>query len=189
VNSLSTQVRLCREGDAAATEELARRATRLALRTAAAILASRDEGSDVAQDVAVDVLGSLGRLRDPEAFDAWVHRITVRHALRWSKRRRAAQRREAPFALLAEAAEPGAGAPDRDVVLATRQALGPALASLPPKQRVAVALRYVHDLSDAEIAAALRCRPGTVHSLLSRARRALREDAQLAELAPAFGGG
>ena len=160
-----------------------------ALRTAAALLESREEAGDVAQDVAVDVLRSLGKLRDPEALDAWVHRITVRHALRLLKRRRA-RRFETPLALLPEAAEPALSeGVDRETILATRQALAAALATLPPKQRVALALRYVHDLPDAEIAAALGCRLGSVHALLSRARATLRHDPQLAELALAFEGG
>ena len=175
--------------DPTETEALARRATTLALRTAAAILPSREEASDVAQDVAVDVLRSLGKLRDPTAFDAWVHKITVRHALRHLKRRRAIGRTETPIALLDGAAEPATpqGA-NRDAIVAARQVLAAALASLPPKQRLALALRYVHDLRDAEIAAALGCRTGTVHSLLSRARSSLRRDSQLAELLPAFEG-
>jgi len=171
-------------------EVAAQRATRLALRTSAAILESREEAGDVAQEVAVDVLRSLSKLRDQRAFDAWVHRITVRHALRRLKRRRAVQRIEVPIALLPEGAEPPApDDPDRDALLAVRRALAAALAELPPKQRIALALRYVHDLSDAEIAAALDCRTGTVHALLSRGRRALRNDTQLAELALAFKGG
>jgi RNA polymerase sigma factor (sigma-70 family) len=187
---LAAQVKLFRAGDATAAEALARRATRLALRTAAAIVASREEATDVAQDVAVDVLCSLRRLRDPDAFDAWVHRITVRHALRRLRRRRGREGAEIPLALLPESAEPiSMPGPDRDAILAARQALRVALASLPPKQRIAMALRYVHDLPDAAIADALGCRAGTVHSLLSRARASLRDDTQLAELALAMEGG
>lgn len=172
------------------SEELARSATRLALRTAAAVVGSREEASDIAQDVAVDVLRSLHKLRDPNAFDAWVHRITVRHALRHLKKRRSASAIETPLALLADAEQPPAPEElDRDTVLAARGVLAAALAELPPKQRLALALRYVHDLPDAEIAAALNCRPGTVHALLSRGRGALRQDKQLAELALAFKGG
>lgn len=174
----------------AEVEELARRATRLALRTAAAILESREEAGDVAQDVAVDVLRSLEKLRDPAAFDAWVHRITVRHTLRRIRRRRGARRAELPLALLLEAEEPAAPeGTDRDAILAARHALAIALSALPPKQRIALALRYVHDLPDAEIAAALGCRPGTVHALLSRGRKKLRNDPRLAELALGFEGG
>jgi DNA-directed RNA polymerase specialized sigma24 family protein len=47
-----------------------------------------------------------------------------------------------------------------------------------------LALRYVHDLSDEEIASALGCRVGTAHALLSRGREALRRNPRLAELAP-----
>jgi RNA polymerase sigma factor (sigma-70 family) len=50
-----------------------------------------------------------------------------------------------------------------------------ALARLRPRQRAAVFLRYYLDLSEADIADALECRPGTVKSLLSRALTALKE--------------
>jgi RNA polymerase sigma factor (sigma-70 family) len=189
-NSPADEVRRYREGDRAAAEVLAARATRLALRTAAALTESREEAGDIAQDVAVDVLRSLGGLRDPAAFDGWVHRIAVRHALRHLKRRRGARRAETPLALLPEASEPTLPEGiDRETVIAAREALAHALATLPPKQRLALVLRYVHDLPDAEIAAALGCRTGTVHALLSRGRGALRQDRQLAELALAFEGG
>lgn len=183
-------MRRYRAGDRGAAEVLAWRACALALRTAAAIMGSREDASDVAQDVAVDALRSLRKLRDPDAFDAWVHRITVRHALRALRRRGGVRDFETPLALLSEDAHPAApGGPDRDMMLTARHALAVALAELPPKQRVALALRYVHDLSDAEIAAALGCRPGNVHALLSRGRAALRRDARLAELALTITGG
>jgi RNA polymerase sigma factor (sigma-70 family) len=188
--SIADAVRRYRDdGDAAAAEFLARHATRLALRTAAALLRSREEASDIAQDVAVDALRSLGKLREPEAFDAWVNRITVRRVLRHFKRRRGSGG-ETPLALLPEADQPAViEATDRDTIFAARQALAAAFAELPPKQRLALAMRYVHDLSDTEIAAALGCRTGTVHALLSRGRGTLRQDPQLAELALAFEGG
>ena len=183
-------VRRWRDGDPDASEALARSAMRLALRTAVALAKSREEAADIAQEVAIDVLGSLGKLRDPEAFDAWVHRITVRRTLRRLKLRRRAGAAETPLALLDDSNQPPAPEGlDRDTMLAARSALVAAFAELPPKQRLALALRYVHDLSDAEIAAALGCRTGTVHALLSRGRGALRQDKQLAELALAFEGG
>lgn len=183
-------VRRWRDGDPAANEALARSAMRLALRTAAALVESREEAADVAQEVAIDVLNSLEQLRDPEAFDAWVHRITVRRTLGRLKKRRRTNTIETPLALLDDRDQPPVREGlDRDTILAARGALAAALAELPPKQRLALALRYVHDLSDTEIAAALGCRPGTVHALLSRGRGALRQDKQLAELALAFEGG
>lgn len=188
--SVADKVRRLCGGDPDAAEALARRATRLALRTAAALLESREEASDIAQDVAVDALRSLGKLRDPDAFDAWVHRITVRHAMRRLKRRSRAREAETPLALLAETTHPVVPEDtDPDALIAARQALAAALTELPARQRLALALRYVHDLSDAEIAAALGCREGTVHALLSRGRRTLRRDPQLIEIAIEFRGG
>ena len=185
-NAISAEIERFRAGDPAAAELLARRACRLALRTAAVILHSRDEASDVAQDVAVDVLRSLDKLRDPDAFDAWVHRISARHALRLARRRRTLRARELPLALIVETDEPLAYQDaDHAGLLSARTTLAAALAELPPMQRVALALRYVHDLSDAEIAAALSCRVGTAHSLLSRGRAGLRRNPSIAELAPA----
>jgi RNA polymerase sigma-70 factor (sigma-E family) len=55
------------------------------------------------------------------------------------------------------------------------------LAGLPPRQRAVLVLRYYADLPEAEIAAALNCRPGTVRSLATRAFAAIREDPAFAE--------
>jgi RNA polymerase sigma factor (sigma-70 family) len=51
-----------------------------------------------------------------------------------------------------------------------------AVSALPIRQRTAIVLRYFADWSEADIAAALRCRPGTVKSLLSRARTKLAKE-------------
>jgi RNA polymerase sigma factor (sigma-70 family) len=50
-----------------------------------------------------------------------------------------------------------------------------AVGRLPIRQRTAIVLRYFADWSEAEIAA-LDCRPGTVKSLLSRARTKLSQE-------------
>jgi RNA polymerase sigma-70 factor (ECF subfamily) len=164
------------------TEQAARRALTIALRTASASLGNRDEASDVAQEVAMDVVRSLDQLRDQDAFDAWVHRITVRHTLR-ALRKRKARLVEVPFDLAFDVDDPAFADVDRDQVLAARGALGQALATLPHRQRLALALRYVHDLTDREIAAALGCRRGTANALLSRARATLRRAPALKDLA------
>lgn len=184
---LSYLLQQSHDGNSAATEELTHRACQLALRTATMLLRNREAAGDIAQDVAVDVLRSLGKLRDPEAFDAWVHRITVRHVMRALRKQGADQ---VPLALVVETEEPAVSEGiDPAVVLGARQALAVALAGLPPRQRLAIALRYVHDLSDEEIAKALRCRLGTAQSMLSRARVALRANPVLADFATVAPGG
>jgi len=53
--------------------------------------------------------------------------------------------------------------------------LGDALAQLPYRQRAALVLRFYEDLSEADIAAAIGCRPSTVRSLVHRGLAQLRE--------------
>jgi DNA-directed RNA polymerase specialized sigma24 family protein len=143
-------------------ERVASRALQVARRTAFGVLGDSDAAADIAQDVAITAVRRAGSLRDPAALDAWLHRIAVRAALR--EARRVGRRREAERA----GHDPP---PPHDTGPAGTLAL---LEDLPPRQRAALTLRYVHDLSDAEIARALRCRSGTVRSLLSRGRAALR---------------
>jgi RNA polymerase sigma-70 factor (sigma-E family) len=57
-----------------------------------------------------------------------------------------------------------------------------AVGTLPERQRACVALRYLEDMTEREIAEAMDCSVGTVKSQLSRARR------RLAELLDAPGG-
>jgi RNA polymerase sigma factor (sigma-70 family) len=51
-----------------------------------------------------------------------------------------------------------------------------AVSRLPTRQRAAVVMRYLADWTEADIALALDCRPGTVKSLLSRARNQLAKE-------------
>ncbi|WP_217924592.1 RNA polymerase sigma factor [Miltoncostaea oceani] len=161
---------------AATVEELAERAGGIAMSIAMATLRDPEKAADVAQDVVVDVLRGLPRLKDRRAFDAWVRRIAVRHLSRALRRRTVRRAREAE--LTEEVATTGA---DHEAVL-LRLSVARALAKLPPRQQLAVILRYLHDLSDADVATALGCRTGTAASLLSRARSTLREDAELRRL-------
>jgi RNA polymerase sigma factor (sigma-70 family) len=149
-------------GSRPSDDDLAARALAVAQRTALAVLGDREAAADVAQEVALRVVMRHHTLRDPAALDGWVHRIAARAAVREARR---AQRRRA-----AERA-PTAPPDSRDDELAGLLAL---LDGLPAAQRAALTLRYLHDLPDAAIARALRCRPNTVRSLLSRGRAAVR---------------
>ncbi|WP_030197115.1 SigE family RNA polymerase sigma factor [Streptomyces sp. NRRL S-87] len=63
-----------------------------------------------------------------------------------------------------------------------RTALTAALATLPPRQRAVVVLRYWEDLAEAEVAEALGCSPGTVKSQASKGLAKLRAHPGLALL-------
>lgn len=170
-----------RHGDRGARERVGRRALELSVRTAVAVAGSREDASDIAQDVAIEVLRGLDRLREPERFDAWVHRITVRRALRVSRANRLKRHRQRSLSGLPERSEPAQ--PTARIEPGLSPALLRALLALPVRQRLVVALRYVHDLSEQSIATALDCPPGTVASLLSRARSTLRGMPEIQELA------
>jgi RNA polymerase sigma factor (sigma-70 family) len=63
-----------------------------------------------------------------------------------------------------------------------RQSLQRALATLPPRQRVVLTLRYFVDLSEADTADALSCSVGAVKSHTAKAMANLRRSGGLAEL-------
>jgi len=140
--------------------ELAARALTVARATALGVLGDHTAAEDVAQEVAIVAVQRARQLRDPAKLDVWLHRIAVRKAIDEARKRR-------PTVELQTHHEPAADE-------ATDDALA-LLAPLPPRQRAALTLRYVHDLPDDAIAKALGCRPATVRSLLSRGREALRE--------------
>lgn len=102
------------------------------------------------------------------AVDAYLRRIVVNEHISMPRRKRRlavaiARDRLSPLAV-----------PDTSQVTVDRAAMWQALASLPPKQRAVLVLRYYEDLTDDQIAAILQCRAGTVRSNASRALQALR---------------
>ena len=57
-----------------------------------------------------------------------------------------------------------------------RELLWRAMAGLTDRQRAAIVLRFYEDLSEADVAEILRCRPGTAKSLVSRGLEAMRQE-------------
>ena len=129
---------------------------------------------DIAQDTAIEVLRGAKNIRQPQTLDAWIHRIAVRQTMRLIRRHRTS--REVALADLPELFEPHAGNSPHDE--ASRRelaaALNDAISLLPRKQRMALVLRYIHDLSHERVAEAMGIRPGTASALISRGTAALR---------------
>ena len=115
----------------------------------------------VAEELVQDAFVRVHRKWDGVEHPAAYLRTAVVNACRNNRRRARLER--------AHATTPSpAVAPPQEPLL-------DALATLTERQRVAIVLRYYEDLSEAEIAAALGCRPGTVKSLLHRGLAQLRE--------------
>jgi RNA polymerase sigma-70 factor (ECF subfamily) len=125
---------------------------------------------DATQDALVRAWRDLPGLREPDRFDAWLHRLTVNACLDMLRRKR---RRAAEIELgnldLAGPSDPAAGIADRD-------ALDHALARLDVDARAVVVLHYYLGLPISEVAAALRIPSGTAKSRLSRSLATMRTE-------------
>jgi RNA polymerase sigma-70 factor (ECF subfamily) len=159
-------VRSAANDESVAAHDVAERALEVAYRTALGVTRDPQLASDIAQDVAIKALHRGRDLRDPDALGAWLHRTAVRTAIdhhRKAQRRRDAETGYASTTSTAHTDEHS----DHDLL--------DLLADLPDRQRAAMTLRHVHDLSDRQIAHALACRTGTARSLLTRATATLRQ--------------
>ena len=162
-----------RGGDLDAYEQLVRLHQQTAFRTALVLTRNEADAEEAAQDGFVKAWRALHRFDAARPFRPWLLAIVANEA---RNRRRAAGRREA-LALRAEAGAP-AGSPEGALLVAERDtALAAALERLEPRDREVIACRYLLELSEAETAAALGCRAGTVKSRLSRALARLRTQA------------
>jgi RNA polymerase sigma-70 factor (ECF subfamily) len=107
-------------------------------------------------------------LRDPERFEAWLHRLVVNACLDLVRRRK---RRVIEVELTPIDAPM---ARDMASTLADRQLLDQALAGLTPNHRAVVALHYLLGMPLPEVAASLHIPIGTAQSRLHYALAAMR---------------
>ncbi len=127
----------------------------------------------LAEDLVQDCFARLaGRLRPVDDPPAYLRRMVVNAAHSHHRRLRVRRERARDEARVvgADTDLAGDGAADR----AERARLLAALDLLPARQRQAVVLRHWLDLSEQECAQHLDCSVGTVKSLASRGRAALR---------------
>jgi RNA polymerase sigma-70 factor (ECF subfamily) len=165
-----------KQGELHAYEEIVERHQATAFRVAWLITASSAEAEEAAQDAFLKAYRALGRFRDGASFRPWLLRIVANEA---RNRRVAASRRERlALRVHEERSLDEADASPETALLesAARAELISALQRLKERDRLAIACRYFLDLSEAETAAALGCRPGTVKSRLSRALARLKTE-------------
>ena len=137
-------------------------------RTAYLMCGDWHRAEDAAQEALIRVYRSWHRVERREGLLAYARRTTVRILIDESRR---PWRRESPVGddRLDRATSAGP-----ETATSERDAMVRALASLTPRRRACVVLRYYHDLSVADTARALGCSEGTVKSQTSDALRALR---------------
>lgn len=163
----------CGEGDGEAVAELVRRYQPWAQRFAFSLL--RDEGlaEDAVQEAFVKGWRAMPRFRPDAEFRPWILTIVSNEA---RNRRRSSRRRDA-LMLREAAADRGDAAPSPEAAALARddaEILVRALERLSERDRFVIGYRCLLELSEAETAAALGVRAGTVKSRLSRALARLR---------------
>ena len=139
---------------------------RALLRTAFLLTGDAHLAHDLLQTALVETWTRWSSIREDDAGPAYVRAVMTTTSVAWWRRK---WRAEVPTMTL----------PDRPTADAyggveSRDEIGRALATLTPRQRAMVVLRFYEDLPEAEVAAILGCSVGTVKSTTSRALASLR---------------
>jgi len=175
-------VEAARRGDREAYADLIRvRGDRL-FAIAHRLLRDVDRTEDAMQDALVIAWRDLPGLRDPDRFDAWLHRVVVRSCIAEASRERrlVSNLRVLPDEL------PGHG--DAFMTVADRDQLERGFRRLPTEQRAILVLRYFAGHEPTEIAEILGIPVGTARSRLHHAHRAMRAALEADARTSAIGG-
>ena len=157
-----------RRGDHDAFAVLARAAVVRLDKAARLILRDPELARDAVQEGLIRAWRDLPKLRDPDRFDAWLHRLTVNACIDQTRRRRRRPIEVQLTVIHAPAISDTSGA------LADRDQVDEVLQSLDERGRAIVVLHYFLGMPLTEVAASLGVPLGTVKSRLHRALGAMR---------------
>ena len=127
--------------------------------------------ADMTQDAFIKAYRAYDTLEKPENARAWLYQIAHRVALDELRRRKIVR-------FLPWTGESRGSAPSAEHLAMENRLSGPlqrALARIPERQRAALLLAEVHDLTGLELASALGVSHVAARALLTRARQSLRE--------------
>jgi len=170
-------VEAARDGDHEAFEVLASAAGDRLYRFAWLILGDAQHAEDAVQDAIVRAWQGLPELRDPERWDAWLHRLIVNACADQGRR----QMRQSPEVRMIRL-EPAAG--DDVRMIDDHDQLDRGFRRLKPGQRAAVVLHFYLGLSVPEVADALGVPVGTAKSRIHYAVDAMRAALEADERTP-----
>jgi len=137
---------------------------------ASLILRDTDRAQDAVQESIIAAWRDIRSLRDPDAWEAWLYRLTVWACYRLARKER--RRAVVELHVVADLETPDHA--DMEVSVGDRDRLERQLDDLPIEQRAMVVLRYFLDLPLSEAAAILDIPLGTAKSRLHRGLDAMR---------------
>ena len=162
-------------GDADAFTQLVRAAAPRLNGVANLILRDPDRAKDAVQEAFIAAWKDMRALRDPDAWDAWLRRLTVRTCYRLARKDR--RRTEVEVGVIPT--YHSVRIPDASADVADREWVVTELGRLDIDQRSVIALHYYLDLPMREVAEILDIPFGTAASRLHRGlenlRNAMRE--------------
>jgi RNA polymerase sigma-70 factor (ECF subfamily) len=174
------------KGDRTAFEELCEVKSRKMLFIAYSALGDYHEAEDVAQEAILAMFMNIKKLRNPEAFDAWMSRIIRRQCSARLKKRQGAgdvidiDESEIDIEDNDKEFLPEAYVEDEEL----RKRIYEVIAGLPSKKREAIVMYYYEDLSYKEIASITGASIKTVASNITRARVMIKNMLRQHEYAP-----
>jgi RNA polymerase sigma-70 factor (ECF subfamily) len=166
------------EGVPASFEQAYEAHARDVVRVCRRLLGGREEARDAPQDVFLRASQAYSSYDPKRPFRPWLLAIAGNYCID-QLRRQAAQHKIFASIDPDETAPPPGTAPSplgHLIAREERDLLGRAIAKLPLKYRLPLALRYFSELDYAAIAAELDVTPNQVGTLLFRAKRQLREE-------------
>jgi len=161
-------VELAGQGDHDAFAVLARGAIARLDAAARLILRDTELARDAVQEALIQAWRDLPGLRDPDRFDAWLHRLTVHSCIDAARHRR---RRIVEVELTPL---DGPTVSDSAALVADRDLLDRALAGLEPDARALVVMHFYLGMSMPDAADSLGIPLGTAKSRLHRSLAAMR---------------
>lgn len=162
-------VEKARGGDRDAFAALAAESIGHLFNVAQLMLHDRDLADDAVQETLVVAWRDLKGLRDPDGFDAWLHRVLVRCVYREANRERRGSARTIQIPEIPSQPDAARDIEDRDT-------LDRGFRRLRPEHRAVLVLHHYLGFSDDEAADALSVPAGTIKSRLNRATAALRAE-------------
>jgi RNA polymerase sigma-70 factor (ECF subfamily) len=163
-------VELARRGDREAFSELVRVSLDRQYAIASLILRDGDRAQDAVQEALVSAWRDLRALRDPDAWEAWLHRLTVRACYRLASK----ERRRNLVELHVVPDPEQVGSLDLALSLAERDRMERVLERLPIDQRTVMVLHFYLDLPLTQAATILDIPVGTAKSRLHYGLQTLR---------------
>jgi RNA polymerase sigma-70 factor (ECF subfamily) len=168
-----------RAGRLDAREEIVRRCAPDVERVLYRILGPDPEIEDVAHDVFMTALSSVGKIRQPDALRSWLVGIAVRKVRKLIRRRE--RRRFVMGMITRELRQPEIIAPPAELSEALRSTYR-IFERIPADDRVAFALRFIDGMALADVAEATGVSLATAKRRIFRARRRFVELAKKSDI-------